>query len=394
MKILMITSYLPYPLFGGGEVRTYNLLKRLCKKHEITLVAYTRPSNTQNDINEVKKICKELIILEKPKTWTLKNILRTGLSTMPLLLTVYHSKKDRNKIKQAISNNHFDVIHVEPFYIMHNLPSTNIPILLVEHNIEYEVYKRYVKHFPFIPLRPLLSLDVKKMKEWEEVMWHRAKKVAVVSKIDQEKIEANGVKNVEIIPNGVDLIDFPYKTELNVKTNPVILYVGNMRWFENRDAANYLLTNLWPEIKKNIPNSKIRIIGRDANIHFKNNPRDSIFVESNVKDIYKEYANASCLLAPIRKGGGTKYKIIEAMAVGLPVVTTTIGKEGLDIIQNIDVKIGDTDKDLVSSVMEIVNNDEERNRIRENARKLVEKLYSWESISEKLDNLYRTFKTI
>ena len=164
-----------------------------------------------------------------------------------------------------------------------------------------------------------------------------------------------------------------------------------MRWFENRDAANYLLTKLWPSIKKSIPGVKLRIVGRDAKLHFKNNETESICVESDVKDIYKEYASASCLLAPIRKGGGTKYKIIEAMAVGLPVVTTTIGKEGLDIIQNIHAKIADTDKDLVLSVMEVLNNQKERNRIRENARQLVEKLYSWESISEKLDNVYHSF---
>jgi hypothetical protein len=85
MKILMITSYLPYPPFGGGEVRTYNLLKRLGKRHKITLIAYTRPTNTVGDIREVQKLCQKVITLPKIKTWTIKNILRTGFSTMPLL---------------------------------------------------------------------------------------------------------------------------------------------------------------------------------------------------------------------------------------------------------------------------------------------------------------------
>lgn len=388
MKILMITSYLPYPLFGGGEVRTYNLLKRLCKKHEITLIAYKRPSNTDNDINEVKKVCKDIIVLNKDKTWTLKNILRTGFSTMPLLLTVYHSKKDRNKIKQIISENHFNLIHVEPFYVMHNLPPTNLPILVVEHNIEYEVYKRYVDHFPLIPLRPLLSIDVKKMKEWEEVMWKRAKKVAVVSKSDQEKIEKSGVKNVAIIPNGVDLSHYKYSRQSSIHPIPTVLYVGNMRWFENRDAVKYLLTQIWPKIKAQVPQARLLIVGREADKHFSSREDKSIKIYANVPDIRKFYQEATCLLAPIRKGGGTKYKILEAMASGLPVVTTSIGAEGLEIENNKNVKIADTPTNLAKGTYEILINKEQSQSLAKNARELIENKYSWDSIAEKLNFLY------
>ena len=388
MKILMITSYLPYPLFGGGEVRTYNLLKRLSKKHEITLIAYKRSSNTDNDINEVKKVCKDIIVLNKDKTWTLKNILRTGFSTMPLLLTVYHSRKDIKAIQNIIRQNTFDLIHVEPFYIMHNIPQTRTPILLVEHNIEYLVYRRYVNHFPLLPLRPLLHLDVGKMKEWEKVMWTRADRVAVVSALDKKIIEETGVKNVAIIPNGVDLSYFKYSQESSTNPIPTVLYVGNMRWFENRDAVNYLLMQIWPNIKAQVPQARLLIVGREADKHFSSREDKSIKIYANVPDIRKFYQEATCLLAPIRKGGGTKYKILEAMASGLPVITTSIGVEGLEIENNREAKIAETPTDLANATCEILIDKEQSKSLAKNARELIENKYSWDSIAEKLNILY------
>lgn len=388
MKILMITSYLPYPLFGGGEIRTYNLLKKLKEKHKITLISYIRPTNTQRDINEVKKFCHEVITLSKQKTWTIKNILRTGFSTMPLLLTTYHSKKDTRIIRDVIRQNSFDLIHVEPFYIMHNVPITKVPILLVEHNIEYLVYRRYVNQFPFLPLRPILNLDVVKMKEWEEVMWKRANHVTTVSESDKKIIEATGIKNVEVIPNGVDLNYFQFTPRTQVSKKPVILYVGDMRWFENRDAVSYLLKEIWPGIKSQIPNVRLLIVGRDANKYFTSKAGNSVSIIANVPDIKKFYPEADCLLAPIRKGGGTKYKILEAMACGLPVVTTSIGQEGLDIEDEKQAKIADTKEELIQATIEVLTNQYLRNSLAKNARELVEKNYSWDNIAQKLDVLY------
>src|SRR5438876_593352 len=122
MKILLVSSFLPYPLYSGGHIRLYNLLKNLSKEYEVTLVCEKRSYQTQKDIDEIKKICLEVHIVERNKQWSLTNILKAGLSFSPFLVVGHTHEAMKNKIKELLQKNTFDLIHVETFYVMQNVP--------------------------------------------------------------------------------------------------------------------------------------------------------------------------------------------------------------------------------------------------------------------------------
>src|SRR5581483_8848705 len=143
MKILVVSSYLPYPLFSGGHIRLYNLLRELSKKHEIFLVCEKRSYQTNADIEEVKKICKEVITIARKRQWSIGTIAKTGFSSYPFLMVGHANPQMTEKIAQVLQKEKFDLIHIETFYVMQNLPKTVLPTVLVEHNIEYLVYKRF-----------------------------------------------------------------------------------------------------------------------------------------------------------------------------------------------------------------------------------------------------------
>lgn len=204
----MVSSYLPYPLINGGNIRLYNLLKHLSKNHEITLVCEKRNFQTESDVEEVRKFCKKVETLARRKQWTLTNILKTGFSLMPFLLTGHTNEEMKQKIYLELKNNHFDLIHVETSYVFQNLPKVNLPIVLVDHNIEYLVYERYTKSAPIL-LKPILYLDVLKLKFWEKYFWQKADKLIAVSGREKNIMEKEtGRRDIEVVSNGVDIEQF------------------------------------------------------------------------------------------------------------------------------------------------------------------------------------------
>lgn len=402
MNILVVSSYLPYPLFSGGHIRLYNLLKELSKKHEITLICEKRAYQIKKDIIELEKLCKLVITFERKKQWSLVNIFKAGFSFYPFLLIGHMNKLMKMKIKELLEKEKFDLIHIETFYVIQNIPKTSIPIILAEHNIEYLVYDRFIRRIPVI-FRSLLSIDVAKIKYWEEKAWERATKVIAVSEEEKKLILK---KEVVVVPNGVDINQFKLrKSKLEVKDKKV-LFIGDFKWMQNRDAVKWILTEIWPLINLRLnlstslrardQNSKINlilwIVGRNIPQSIKNlkNNDNIIFDENAPVETYKIFEQADVLLTPIRIGGGTSFKILEAMASGVPVVTTSLGIEGIEAENNQEVLIADTKESMVNQVFAILENDFFYERIKKNARKLIEKKYDWKIIIQILENVYQS----
>ncbi len=394
MKILMLTPYLPYPLLTGGQTRSYNLIKRLASLgHEITLFGLVKKEEEKQYVSELEKFCKTVKVFKRPaKPWTLKNILKTGFSHYPFLVMRNWAPGEKSAINQILEKENFDLIHAETFYVMPHIPETKIPILLVEQTIEYLVYKHFADEFRFTTLRPLLHIDVKKMKFWEGQFWKKASKVAAMSDEDKEiMLSSNPNLDVAIVPNGVDANYFAKKVA-NKSKDPVILYLGNFTWLQNREAVDILVRTIWPKIKNELPNAKLWIIGKDAGQFFANLATSDIRVEE-VKDVREVYQGASILVAPIYGGGGTRYKNFEAFASGLPVVTTSIGIGGTEAKDGEEVIIRDKPNEIASAAVELINNKAMYTKIAANAKKLVRNKYDWDPIAQSLSSIYEKLGT-
>ncbi len=385
----MLTPYLPYPLVTGGQTRSFNLIKRLSGLgHQITLFSLVKNDAEKDYVSELEKFCQEVQVFKRPdKPWTINNILTTGFSFYPFLVVRNWAKGEKAAISEKLKKESFDLIHAETFYVMPHIPNTRIPILLVEQTIEYLVYKHYVDGYSFLPLKPLLYIDVSKMKYWELKYWQRATKVAAMSSEDKKIMSSQINKlNVDIVPNGVDSKFFSEKL-YKKSQDPVILYLGNFTWLQNREAVNVLVKDIWPKIKIKLPKAKLWIIGKDAKIFFFYLKSADIRVEQ-VGDVREAYQGATVLVAPIYGGGGTRYKNFEAFASGLPVVTTSIGIGGTDARDGIEVIIRDKPEDIAGQVIRLVKDKKLYLRIASNAKKLVEQRYDWDPIAKKLSKIY------
>jgi len=389
----MITPYLPYPLYSGGQIRTYNLLKNLAKSHEITLFAFVKEV-VPDHIKALEKFCKKIEVFKRRKAWSIVNILVSGFSFYPFLVAIYYSLSLRKRIEEELSKNKYDLIHAETFYVMPNIPQTKVPILLVEQTIEYLVYAHFLETLSLKVFKPLLALDIFKLKFWEKFYWKRADKVVAMSASDKNKMRKL-VPNlsVEIIPNGVDSSFFS-KVKQKKGKSAVILFVGNFSWLQNREAVYFLIEKIWPNVKNKIKDAQLLIVGRNPSEGIRNLVQNfKVQLESSVDDIRDVYAKSDVMIAPIFGPGGTRYKILEAMASSLPVVTTEMGAEGLPVKHREHILIANEQNTLTEQTVKLLRDKKLRDRISENARLLVQKEFDWRKISEKLDKLYKSVGT-
>lgn len=390
----MLTLYLPYPPTSGGQIRSFNLIKNLSKKHEITLFSIIKKGEEKN-AEELKKYCKKVYYsYRSDKPWTLANIFRTGFSFYPFLVIRNMSQEGKKSLAKILTQEHFDLIHVETFYLMPHIPKTKIPILLVDQTIEFQVYQHYVDTMKWWFLKPFFYVDVFKLKYWETMFWRQASHVVAVSDMDGQVMRKFvPSKDVSVIPNapGEDLADLYPKRKSPDFQNPVIFFQSNFLWLQNVDGAEILVRKVFPLIKKEIPGAICFIAGQNAGkiSHLRGKDIEIQSLETaDIEGVRKSYLRGTVFVAPLWGPGGTQLKILSAMSTGIPVVTTSVRAQGIDVSDYKEVLIGDSPEELAKKSIELLTQKNLYTKLVKNAKDLIVKKYSWGAISQKLSKIY------
>lgn len=394
MKILMLTPYLPYPPSEGGQVRSYKLIKLLSKNHEITLVCFSRQHNTQEQVDHMKQYCKKVIVIERGKTWTLSNILRTGFSPYPFLVSIYNSPKIKQVLQDELDNGNYDLIHAEMSYTLPYLPKTRLPIILVEQTIMSRIFAHQAKTDKRLWFRPLMWIDIAKMQYWEKYFWKKVNRVVTVSEEDAAVIKKiiPGLR-VDVVPNGVgeDVSNLPK----DLHYNHSLLYMGNYKWIQNWEAAELLAKEVFPLIKSQLKSASLVIGGASPTLDVKSLANEKLDIkilelkDDDFKGVVDAYLGAGLFVAPMYAPGGTRLKILAAMAAMVPVVTTTIGSEGYGAVDGESILIGNTSQELADQAVKLLKDKKLYEKIAKKARILVDTKFSWDPIAKKLESIYQ-----
>ena len=394
MKILMLTPYLPYPLLSGGQIRTYNLLKKLAEKYEVTLFALIKEESERQYIPELEKYCAKVRVFKRSqKPFTLRNIFHTAFSSFPFLVIRNHVPETITAVEKELQAEQYDIIHAETFYMMPNIPKTKVPIILVEQTIEYLGYESYADKVKFWPLRQILKVDISKIRRWEEHYWRSCTKLITMSQEDKDFINdtIQSPNKIEVVSNGVDVKWFAQK-ERQLPKDLTILSVGTFNWLPNVEAVKFLVEKIWPIVKSKLPKSKLWIVGNAPTPEiFEYQKKDtSITITGGIPDIRDAFTGAHVLVAPVFSGKGTRYKILEAMAAGTPIVASQIAVEGLGVEHGVQVLIGNTAKELADLTVQLLEQPELQKKLAKNGKEFVQTQYDWQYIAQKLDRIYLT----
>jgi len=392
MKILLIVPFLPNTETSGGQTRWYNIIKYLSKSHEITLLSLIKSDTERKYIPELKKYCKKVKVFTRPKSpWTLRNLLFTVFTPYPLLVVRNFSFAEKRAIKKELETGNYDLIHAETFYVMPHIPNTDIPSIMVEQTIEYQVYKHYVdKEVPFF-LRPIFMIEILKLRFWELYYWKKANQLVAVSDKDSKVMEKLVGIRADVIPNGVDT-DYYKAKKVAKKVPPRVMYgVTNFEWLQNIEAVDELLKEVWPYIHKKMPDAKLWLVGRMIPQRFIElaRTREDIEISESIADARDAYGSASLMVTPIRSSGGTRLKVLEAMASGLPIVSTSNGVAGLGLIAGKHALISDSGRGMAKLAIKLLEDEKLRRKIGEAGRMFVKENYDWKEVVKLHDKIYK-----
>lgn len=389
MRILFFTYRLPYPPLTGGQTRAFNLIKGISSTQEVTLFSFIKKEEELKNLDEMRKYCSKIMTFKRRDLFSPLNLPLTIFSKMPFASALYYSSVIEGVLKEELANGKYDWVHFESFYpsvYLNNITKTKT--LMGNENAEYLVYKRFSDSRIF-PLNKIFSLDVAKMKKYEEVIWKKATLNIAVSETDAKLVESVTGSDCPVIPNGVDT-DF-FSDVKRIDDGNTLLYVGSFRYIQNQDAVSFFLKKIWPLIKEKKPKVKVLLVGRDPTSEILKLRSQSIEVASNIDDIRKAYEIASALIVPIRAASGTRLKILEAMASSVPVVSTKVGVEGIEAKKDQEVLIADDPKSFAQETINILEDSGKRAKITLSAKNLVDKKYSWKKIAQDLNYLYEKY---
>jgi len=358
--------------------------------HDISLFSFIREKD-EIAFKDNLSFCKRVVTVLRGPVRQFRYVYSSIVGKYPLLLASYDNALMRQKIQLELDNaaatgKPYDLIHIEPGYVWPSLPAKHPPVVVAEHNIEHSVYQLYVDHVRLKLLKPFMQRDVNKLRYWEELIWSKADHIVTVAEKDSEVIcRRYPNAHISVVSNGVNANHFLYKPQRFVK-DCTCLYVGNFRWIQNIQAVSFLLDSVWPTIKKEFPGATLRIVGGNMPPQLKRKITSlDVTLVDTVSDIKSEYNRAHVLLAPIQVGGGTKYKIFEAMASGLPVITSRLGSHGIG--ENV-VYTAEEPTEYVERMNALADWKILERKLRI-ARKLVEDEYTWERIAASLEKAWR-----
>jgi glycosyltransferase involved in cell wall biosynthesis len=269
--------------------------------------------------------------------------------------------------------------------------SLRTPVVLFQHNVESALWQRQAKHEASLPKRLAFKIEAAKMTRYERATVRRFDHVIAVSSHDRELMsEMVDESRISVVPTGVDLAEYGELANATAPygENPIVLFLGSMDWEANIDGVDFFCRDIWPMIKAAVPAAQFCVVGRNPPAHIKARASDSIIVTGRVDSVLPYLNKAAVFVVPLRIGGGTRLKIYEAMAAGKAVVSTSIGAEGLDVRHGENILLSDDADGFAESVVQLLNDKEERIRLGDNASRLAAQ-YDWAIISQRFEDILR-----
>jgi len=383
MKILFTCKEFPHSKVIGGPIIIYNRLKYFSKNHLVSLAAFSREEEKKY-IPSVKPFCHDLKLVPlPPKRSALKITWDFFTSPIPhYFLRVHGSQKMAESIADMVQKDRYDFVIAE-YSVMGQFIHNN-PILppvrriVSMHECYYLARLKAFRQNKFGPDKLKDAINLKGLKKYEFGMYRNADKVLTLTPQGKEELlEICPELDIAVVPHGVDVEDFSF-SELNGEEKSIV-FVGNYLHYPNVDAVIYFQREIWPLVKSQLPEVKFYVVGQAPPPEIQSLSQDkAIIVTGRVNDVRPYLKKGRVFICPVRLGGGFRGKILEAMAIGRPVVSTSLGAEGIPAVHRENIIVADNPEEFTQGILDLMNDDKFFDRIRKKARFLVEEKYAWE----------------
>ncbi|MGH9936633.1 MAG: glycosyltransferase, partial [Blastocatellia bacterium] len=358
MKILWVKTGKLLPVDTGGKIRSYNILRQLAGRHEVTFLSYyggRRDEVYEREISEHLPGTKAVYTATRDATALERNLLYLRRLPMgaPFGVTKFLSREVQSLLAQWLNESRFDVAVCDFLGSTLNFPRERAtPVALFQHNVESILWGRHAEHEAHPVKRIAFKLEAAKMLRYERAAVGRFDHVIAVSEYDRDQMKTmTDQSRISVVPTGVDLRQYRAAAGESA-AEPVVIFLGSMDWEANVDGVTYFCREIWPRVKRASPEARFRIVGRNPDARIKQLASDDVEVTGRVESVTDHLRQAAVFVVPLRIGGGTRLKIYEAMAMRKAVVSTTVGAEGLDVNHGRDILLADDPQTFADYVIE------------------------------------------
>lgn len=396
MHILLLTQIVPYPPDSGPKVKTYHLLRYLVSRHRVTLVTFTRNEREEQDAVALREVCAAVytVHLQRSRVQDVLALGRSVLKNESWIIERDGSAAMHRFLAQlvgdeATAGRPFDLVHADQLNMAQFAEPLPLPRLLDQHNAVWTIFARLAQQERG-PKRLFLEREWRLLREYEGRICADFEAVTTVSVEDRRALQEaiRQPREMPVIPIAVDTT-----AEQAIPRNPgatAILSLATMMWPPNVDGVLWFARDIYPLVRREVPESHFYVVGQRPVAEVRALPESdpSIEVTGYVEDVQPYIANSACLIVPLRSGGGMRVKILEALARGIPVVSTTIGYEGIDLIPGEHLLVADTPQAFAEAVVRFQRDPELGARIAAAGRRRVEERYDWRAVCAAMDAAY------
>ena len=384
MKIFVLLSRFPYPLEKGDKLRAFHQIKELSKNNEIVLCALSDEKVSKESIKILSEYCSEIKVIRLHK-WSiyLKLVWKQLFSNQSLQVAYFYNNKAQKVIDNLLQKHQPNHIYCQLIRVTEYVRKSKIPKTLDYMDALARGMERRVEEAPFY-LRWFLKSETIRLKRYEHFIFEDFDNTTIISEQDKNLIVNIKNNKIVVVPNGVDYQTYQQK---EVEKSYDLIFTGNMAYPPNVDSAVYLANEIMPLVWQQKPNIKLVIVGAKPDAKVKKLSSDKIVVTGWVDDISEYYAKSKVFIAPMQIGTGLQNKLLEAMAMNLPCITSNLANNALNAEHNKSVLIGENPNDYANHIVQLLDNKDLYQKIANNGFQFVKQNYTWQGSTSILEKL-------
>ena len=396
MDVAIVDSDVAYPPTSGKRLRTLNLMLQMAKRHQIHYLARGQEDSSQYDQAReylsrfgIRTYIVHDPIPRKQGLFFYVRLLGNLLSPLPYSVASHHSETFRRAVLDYAAQHRIDLWQVEWMVYLYVLPSPRVGTVVQAHNVDSLIWQRYYEAERNPLKRWYIYQQWRKFFAFERRAFQIPDQIVAVSAADAALArEWYGVSHIEVVDNGVDVAYF--QDVRPASDSKAILFLGSLDWRPNLDALTVLLDDIFPMVRQRIPDARLLLVGRlpPASLRRRVQGIDGVELHADVLDVRPFLAASAVMAVPLRIGGGSRLKILEALAAGLPVVSTRVGAEGLALRPGVDLTIADTPFDQAMALIDCLERPEAAREMAEQGRQSVVSQYDWASLANRLERVW------
>ena len=387
MIIIYLTSRFPYPINKGDKLRSYYQIKELSKSHEIHLISLSEKNISEKYIQSLNKYCKSITIYKMNFFKRIYNLFKTFFNNKPFQVNYFYHYSIQKRLNSKIAEIKPDYIFCQlirtAMYVKNN--HTTAKVLDYMDSLSKGMERRI--KISNIFMKPFVIMEFQRLKRFENLAFEFFNKHIIISENDRKEIAHNKKDEIEIIGNGIDTNYFQ-KIETEIKYE--LIFIGNLSYLPNIEAANFISKEILPKLLEKLPNIKILIAGSNPSNRVIKLANKNIEVQGWVEDIRKSYSSGKIFFAPMTIGSGLQNKLLEAMSIGIPCITSELSNRSLKALDKKNILIGNSVNEYINQIISLLNDEKKRKIIGESGRKYVIENYNWKTANSKLLKLLKS----